>query len=122
MPAGQVRFGFAGKGLWGVLDQLRCGEPVKGVIPVHPALMAEIKFYGRHKGGSIRDGVLLGLIAVIAALVRVLERPDHATSLCVGPWLALAGAIMILLGAWLSLRDERTSLYPPISPQRRPAP
>jgi len=66
--------------------------------------------------------VLLGLIAVIAALVRVLERPDHATSLCIGPWLALVGAVAILLGAWQSLRDERTSLYPPASPQQRPAP
>jgi drug/metabolite transporter (DMT)-like permease len=66
--------------------------------------------------------VLFGLISVIAALVRVLERPDHATSLCIGPWLALAGAALILLGAWQSLRDERTSLYPPASPQRRVAP
>jgi uncharacterized membrane protein HdeD (DUF308 family) len=66
--------------------------------------------------------VLLGLIAVIAAVVRVLERPDHTTSLCAGPWLSLAGAIAILLGAWLALRDERTSLYRPASPDRRPAP
>jgi hypothetical protein len=28
-------------GLWGSLDQLRSGEPAKGVIPVRPALMAE---------------------------------------------------------------------------------
>lgn len=62
VPAGQVRFGFAGKGLWGVLDQLRSGKPAKGIIPVRPLLMTEIKFYGRHKGGSIRDGVLLDLI------------------------------------------------------------
>ena len=41
MPAGQVRLGFAGMGLWGWLDQLRSGEPAKGVIPVRPALMAE---------------------------------------------------------------------------------
>jgi len=66
--------------------------------------------------------VLLGLIAVIAAVVRVLERPDHATSLCAGAWLALAGAVAILLGAWQSLRDERTSLYRPATPDRRPAP
>ena len=58
----QVRFGFAGEGLWRVLDQLRSGEPIKGVIPVQPMLMAEIKYYGRYKGGSIRDGVLLDLI------------------------------------------------------------
>jgi hypothetical protein len=66
--------------------------------------------------------VALGLAGVIAAVVRVLERPDHATALCIGPWLALVGAVAILLGAWLALRDERSSLYPPASPQRRPAP
>jgi hypothetical protein len=67
-------------------------------------------------------GVLLGLIAVIAAVVRVLERPDHATSLCAGAWLALAGAVAILAGAWQSVRDERTSLYEPASPEPRPRP
>jgi hypothetical protein len=66
--------------------------------------------------------VLLGLIAVIAAIVRVLERPDHTTSLCAGAWLALAGAVAILAGAWQSLRDERTSLYEPASPKPRPRP
>ena len=66
--------------------------------------------------------VLLGLIAVIAAVVRVLERPDHATSLCAGAWLALAGAVAILAGAWQSVRDERTSLYEPAHPEPRPRP
>jgi hypothetical protein len=66
--------------------------------------------------------VPLGAIAVVAALVRLLERPDHATSLCVGPWLALAGAVLILLGAWQSVRDERTSLYEPATPPPRSTP
>jgi uncharacterized membrane protein len=66
--------------------------------------------------------VLLGLIAVVSALVRVLERPDHATRVCAGPWLALAGALAILLGAWQSIRDERRSLYPPAAPSPRPRP
>jgi len=66
--------------------------------------------------------VALGLIALIAAIVRVLERPDHATALCVGAWLALAGAAAILAGAWLSLRDEHTSLYRPARPTPRPRP
>jgi hypothetical protein len=66
--------------------------------------------------------VLLGLIGLIAAIVRLLERPDHATSLCAGPWLALAGTASILLGAWLALRDEHTPLYPPAAPPPRPRP
>lgn len=66
--------------------------------------------------------VFFGLIAVIAAVVRALERPDHATSLCAGTWLALAGAVLILAGAWQSLRDERPSLYKPADPEpRRPS-
>jgi hypothetical protein len=64
----------------------------------------------------------LGMIAVISAVVRVLERPHGATSLCAGAWLALIGALAILIGAWQSMRDERTSMFkaPDIEP-RRPA-
>lgn len=65
---------------------------------------------------------LLGIVAVIAALVRVLERPEHATSLCAGAWLALAGAILMLVGSWQSLRDERGSMYEPAEPPPLPPP
>jgi hypothetical protein len=63
--------------------------------------------------------VLFGLIGVIAAIVRVLERPDHATSLCAGAWLGLVGAVAILAGSWQSMRDERTSQYEPALPEPR---
>jgi hypothetical protein len=66
--------------------------------------------------------VLLGLAAVIAAIVRLLERPDHATALAAGAWLAFAGALAVLAGAWLSMRDERTSLYAPATPPAQPPP
>jgi hypothetical protein len=66
--------------------------------------------------------VLLGLFAVVAMVVRVLERPDHAQYTCVGLWLALAGAIAILLGAWLVIRDERTSMYEELVIEPRPRP
>jgi uncharacterized membrane protein len=65
---------------------------------------------------------LLGTLALIAAMVRVLERPDHATGLCAGAWLALAGAIAILAGSWQSMRDERTGVYSPAEPPPRPPP
>jgi uncharacterized membrane protein HdeD (DUF308 family) len=63
--------------------------------------------------------VLFALIAVLAAIVRVLERPDHASTLCVGAWLALVGAVAMLAGSWWSISDERTSLYEPATPEPR---
>ena len=66
--------------------------------------------------------VLLGLIGVIAAVVRVLERPDHSSSLCIGAWLALVGTVAILAGSWLVLDDERPASYRPAAPSPRPRP
>jgi prepilin signal peptidase PulO-like enzyme (type II secretory pathway) len=60
---------------------------------------------------------LFGSIGAVAAIVRVLERPHGASALCAGAWLALAGTILILAGSWQSMRDERTSLYPPADPE-----
>jgi hypothetical protein len=68
-PAGQVRFGFAGRGLWGDLDGRRDGPAMKGVIPIAPLMLAEIKFFGRYKGGAIRDGVLMAIGDIHAAQV-----------------------------------------------------
>ena len=61
VPVGQVRFGFAGKGLWATLDARRAGSAGRhGTIPIEP-LRAEVKFFGRHKGGALRDGVLVSV-------------------------------------------------------------
>lgn len=65
---------------------------------------------------------VLGLAGVGAAIARLLERPEHATRLCAGGWIALAGALLIFAGAFLALRDERTSLYRPARPRPRPRP
>lgn len=63
-----------------------------------------------------------GIAGVIAAIVRLLERPDGANALCGGAWLGLAGAILILAGSWQSMRDERTDIYPPANPEPREPP
>jgi drug/metabolite transporter (DMT)-like permease len=65
---------------------------------------------------------VFAIAGLIAAVVRVLERPHHAIEVCAGSWLALGGAVAILAGAWLSMRDERTSLYDEASPETRPPP
>jgi len=63
VPAGQVRFGLAGKGLWQALDLIRAGPADRaGFVPVKPMLTATIKHFGRFKSGNaIRDGVLIGM-------------------------------------------------------------
>jgi len=63
-----------------------------------------------------------GFVAVIAAIVRLLERPQDSSSLCAGAWVALAGALLIAVGSWESIRDERTRRYPPASPEPRVPP
>lgn len=65
---------------------------------------------------------LFGIVGVIATVVRLLERPDGANSLCAGAWLALAGALLIAAGSWQSMRDERTGRYPPVEPEPREVP
>jgi hypothetical protein len=66
--------------------------------------------------------VVLALPALAAAIVRVLQRPDHTDTIGAGAWLALAGSVCILAGAWQSLRDEHTDAYQPIAPPPRPRP
>ena len=67
-------------------------------------------------------GTLLGFVGLLAAIVRVLERPEHATMLCAGAWLGLAGSVLILSGCWQAMRDERPELYPPANIETRPPP
>lgn len=62
---------------------------------------------------------LFGIVGLIAAVVRVLERPHNATTLCAGAWLALVGALLVASGSWQSIRDERTNRYPPAEPEPR---
>ena len=75
-PTGQIRFGFAGKGLWGELDALRSGPAHKGIIPVTRTLRARVKFFGRYKHGAIRDGVILSLQSEAPAR-RSAQRQRH---------------------------------------------
>jgi hypothetical protein len=66
--------------------------------------------------------VPFALAALIATVVRLLERPQHSTTLCAGGWLALGGTALMLIGAWLAMRDERPSVYQRANPERRPPP
>ena len=49
VPAGAVKFGLAGRGLWRILDQLRVGVARKSFVPVRPVLQAQVKFFGRYQ-------------------------------------------------------------------------
>ena len=66
--------------------------------------------------------VVVCLPGAVAAIVRVLERPQEATGLCAGAWLGLAGGVLMLVGSYLAVRDERPSRYRPAEPEPRPRP
>jgi hypothetical protein len=50
---------------------------------------------------------LLGLIATLCIVLRLLAHPAGSFDTCAGAWLGLAGALLVLLGAWVGLNDER---------------
>ena len=70
---------------------------------------------------------LIGLIATVWVLIRVLFKPGDATAHCYGSWVGLGATVAILVAAWLAMRDERPfrgadvrapapDLPPPLSP------
>jgi bifunctional non-homologous end joining protein LigD len=62
VPAGLVKFGLVGTGLWEQLATLRTSPAtMSGLVPVRPELVAGVKFFGRYRSGAIRDGVLLSV-------------------------------------------------------------
>ncbi|MGI8556782.1 MAG: hypothetical protein ACR2ND_00485 [Solirubrobacteraceae bacterium] len=58
--------------------------------------------------------VPVGLVATIAALVRVLVLPGGAYDLCYGAPVGLAASALVLLSAWWSVGDERPARGVPV--------
>jgi bifunctional non-homologous end joining protein LigD len=56
-PQGEVQFGV-GRRLRELLQEIRLEERRGRTIAVRPVLRARVKFFGRHRSGAIRDGVL----------------------------------------------------------------
>jgi hypothetical protein len=50
---------------------------------------------------------VLAAVAIVAVAARAVAPPDGATARCYGLWLALGAAVVLLLAALASLRDER---------------
>ncbi|HWH11505.1 MAG TPA: hypothetical protein VG165_10295 [Solirubrobacteraceae bacterium] len=61
---------------------------------------------------------LLGVISTLCIGLRLLDHPAATFDTCVGIWLGLAGSVLVLVGAWVGLNDERPSRRSPASPAR----
>ena len=61
------------------------GPSRKGVVPIEPVLRASIKFFGRHQGGLIRDGVLLMMQGSSGSTRRQKRRPGQETDALAQP-------------------------------------
>jgi hypothetical protein len=62
--AAAIRFEMPGRRRFG----RRSGPATNGLVPIAPLLLAEIKFFGRYKGGAISDGVVRRLVSTAPLL------------------------------------------------------
>ena len=69
-------------------------------------------------------GSVIGVLAVLLVLVRILDQPgpNQFLDVGVGAWLALAGTVGLTAGAWRSISDERNRGVRPAPVELRPAP
>jgi hypothetical protein len=65
---------------------------------------------------------LAGLLAALLALFRLLVPPKGFYELRYGAWLGLAAALLVLVGGFLAMKDDRTPGATPPDVPRRPAP
>jgi multisubunit Na+/H+ antiporter MnhB subunit len=63
-----------------------------------------------------------GLLGVLLLLFRVLDLPDGATGREWALWLGLAGAVGIVAGAVIAMREERATEAAPVKIESLPAP
>jgi hypothetical protein len=52
---------------------------------------------------------LLGIVATVLVVVRLLALPGDAEELAGGIWLGLGAAVALVVGGWIAMRDERIS-------------
>ncbi len=58
----------------------------------------------------VATGVWTSLIALVGTLCvafRLLDLPQGSFDTCFGAWLGLGGAVLVLVGAWAGVNDER---------------
>jgi uncharacterized membrane protein len=65
---------------------------------------------------------LAGLLATLLALFRAVAPPQGYLERCYGVWLGLAAAVLILVGGFLAMKDDRTPGAAPPDVPRRPVP
>jgi hypothetical protein len=54
----------------------------------------------------------LGVVALLLVVVRAIWLPDAADQRDYGLWIGLAGAVGIVVGGWIGIRDERMPAAP----------
>ena len=66
----------------------------------------------------------VGPFAILLVLYRIVNQPgsNEAVAVRSGAWIGLAGAVLLTVGAWLALADERTPGAAVPQVPRRPAP
>src|SRR4051794_17880265 len=48
-----------------------------------------------------------GLVVTVLVIVKLIDPPQAGAHVKYGAWIALVGAVAVLAGGWLAMRDER---------------
>jgi hypothetical protein len=59
---------------------------------------------------------LLGLLACVCVVLRLVFPPAGSIDRCAGVWVGLAGAVLVAVAGWLAISDERPARGVPLRP------
>jgi hypothetical protein len=95
---------------------------VLALVAVLAIALLVVQVAGRGPAGPVALGVITGtlsLVAVVLVAFRILDQPgpNEFVTVRAGAWLGLLATVLIAVGTWLSLTDERPRPVDPPAPE-----
>lgn len=104
---------------WGAFSVV---DLVLALVAVLAIALLVVQLAGRGPAGPVALGVITGtlsLVAVVLVAFRILDQPgpNEFVTVRAGAWLGLLATVLIAVGTWLSLTDERPRPVDPPAPE-----
>jgi hypothetical protein len=118
----ELRVGFSA---WEAFDVLDVVLVLIGLLAIGLAVLQATRDSPAMPVGAGVLTVVFGALAVLLVVYRLIDQPgpNELIEVRTGAWVGLVAAIVIAIGGWESVRDERVRGVPPgPAPERRAAP